>query len=160
MTFFCLEGEMCLGFFLKHSESVLGKAFWLDFQTRCTKTPQLSSESKRVSFKIKQLLECKEPQYLAEMYSQNFQKPFYFHSPLNSMPQLIYAVHECADTHWAICRVVCVLRLISTADSRTDRLRVLLSASIILLPDPICRDIVIALDEISYYRLFGTCSQH
>ena len=35
-----------------------------------------------------------------------------------------------ADAHWAISRAVCVLRLISTIDSRTQRLLILLPASI------------------------------
>ena len=34
------------------------------------------SESRRLSFQMKQLLECKQLQYLAEIYSWNYQKPF------------------------------------------------------------------------------------
>ena len=42
----------------------------------------------------------------------------------------IHALIIATDAHWAISRPVCVLRLISTADSRTERLCILLPASI------------------------------
>ena len=47
---FCLEGEICLDFFLEPTVSVLRKAFWLDFQTKCTKSPWLSSFTVQESF--------------------------------------------------------------------------------------------------------------
>lgn len=42
-----------------------------------------------------------------------------------------------SDAHWAISRVACVLRLASMADSRTERLRVLLPASVRPSCDPL-----------------------
>ena len=47
---FCLEGEIRLGFFLEPTVSVLRKAFWLDFQIKCTRTPWLSSFRVQESF--------------------------------------------------------------------------------------------------------------
>ena len=48
-------------------------------------------------------------------------------------------------THWAISRAVCVLRLISMADSRTERLRVLLPASIRLYCQHVTISVVVAI---------------
>ena len=62
-------------YILEPTEQVPEKAFWLISKTAALKLHgYLPSESRRASFQMKQLLECKQLQYLAKSNSQIYQK--------------------------------------------------------------------------------------
>ena len=63
-------------YILEPTEQVPEKAFWLTSKPAALKLHgYLPSESRRASFQMKQLLECKQLQYLAKSNSQIYQKP-------------------------------------------------------------------------------------
>ena len=91
-------------YILEPTEQVPEKAFWLTSKLGALKLHgYLPSESRRASFQMKQLLKCKQLQYLAKSNSQNYQKPARY-------GMCFAIVMVCPGHSWSLGRLVSVWR--------------------------------------------------